>query len=160
MALSSGDANVLKEFSKRMDEARTKTRSDLVMPGLDLTEMLQAFPVLSAQAVTYKFDVVGGNPRLAFARQIADSWSTHYPLVCEVVEVMFPAEEPRHKQWAINVVGSALDKAKKNKAGDALDSSTFRDFVVTKIEIWRHRIRRSVCVQVHGVCGQSHIQLS
>jgi hypothetical protein len=134
MALSSGDANVLKEFSKRMDEARTKTRSDLVMPGLDLTEMLQAFPDLSAQAVTYKVDVVGGNPRLAFARQIADSWSTHYPLVCEVVEIMFPAEDVRHKQWAINVVCSALDMAKKNKAGDALDSSTFRDFVVTKVE--------------------------
>jgi hypothetical protein len=47
---------------------------------------------------------------------------------------MFPAEEVRHKQWAINVVCSALDRAKKNKAGDALDSSTFRDFVVTKIE--------------------------
>ena len=40
IALTSGDTDVLKEFSKRMDEAHTKTRANLVMPGLDLTEMV------------------------------------------------------------------------------------------------------------------------
>lgn len=134
MALSSGDADVLKEFSKRMDEARTKTRSNLVMPGLELGEMLQAFPDLSVEEVTFKFNVVGGNPRLAFARHLADKMSSHYPLVCQAVEMMFPAKEICHKQWAINVVCSALDKAVKDKASDALDSGTFRDFVVLDIE--------------------------
>lgn len=59
--------------------------------------------------------------------------SPYYRIVRQVVEMMFPAEVGRHKKWAINVVCSALDKAKKNKAGDALDSSTFRDFVVTDV---------------------------
>lgn len=60
MALSSGDSDVLKEFSKRFNEARFKSRSILVMPGLDLSEMLQVFSDLPPKEVTFKFDVVGG----------------------------------------------------------------------------------------------------
>lgn len=138
MAISSGDSDVLKEFSKRMNEARSKSRSILVMPGLDLTEMLQVFPELPSQEVTFKFDVVGGNPRLAFALCFAYKKSTtHYQLVSEVVEMMFSKEELCHKQWALDVVCSALEKAVTNKDSDALDSSTFRDFVEEDMNSFR-----------------------
>ena len=43
MALSSGDADVLKNFSKRMNAARFKARLLRTMPGLELDEMLQVF---------------------------------------------------------------------------------------------------------------------
>lgn len=155
MALTSDDTNdALKEFSKRMDEARTKQRSVLVMPGLDLNEMLQVFSDLSAEEVTFKFDVVGGNPRLACARRFANRSSTYYPLVCEVVEMMFSGEEPRHKQWAVNVVCGGLDK---------LDSSTFRDFVVTGIEdgvavggeVFASRFMGLVASRIHSACDET-----
>ncbi len=43
MALESWDGNVLKEFSKRMDEAHTMTRSNLIMTDSNLSEMLEIF---------------------------------------------------------------------------------------------------------------------
>ena len=43
MALSSGDTDVLKNFSKRMNAARFKARLLRTMPGLELDEMLQVF---------------------------------------------------------------------------------------------------------------------
>lgn len=135
MALSSGDTVVLKNFSKRMNEARIINRLHLIMQGLDLDEMLLVFPDLTAEEVTFKFDVVGGNPRLACARISADGMSQYYSYVKEVVDMMFPLENDRHRIWATDVACIALDNAKKNKADDALDSSTFREFVVTKFEV-------------------------
>lgn len=163
MALSSGDTHVLKNFSKRMGEARTKRTSVLVMPGLDLSEMLQVFPDLSAEEVTFKFDVVGGNPRLACTRHFANKSSTYYPLVWQVVEMMFSREDHRHKQWAVNVVCVALDVAAKNKSSDALDSSTFRDFVVTGFEdgvavggeVFASRFMGFVASRIHSACEET-----
>lgn len=134
MALTSGDADVLKNFSKRINEARFKTRLILTMPGLELDEMLRVFPDLNPQEVAFKFDIVGGNPRLACARVSADEKSSHFPLVTQVVEMMFPAESATHKRWAVTVVCNSLDKAKGNKTDGALDSSAFRDFFVTAVE--------------------------
>ena len=155
MAISSGDSDVLKEFSKRMHEARSKSRSILVMPGLDLTEMLQVFPDLPPQEVTFKFDVVGGNPRLAFALSRPGMKSTtHYQLVSEVVEMMFSNEKLCHKQWALDVVCSALEKAVTNKDSDALDSSTFRDFVQEDTssfrEVFASRFMGFVASRIHS----------
>lgn len=135
MALSSGDNELLKNFTKRREEAHSKTRSELVMPGLNFTEMLEVFStgLFDKDQITFAFDVVGGNPRLAFAPSVANRQSTYYPIVVSVVKTIFPSESEKHQRWASDVVCSALDKAVQNKAGDALDSSTFKEFMVSDI---------------------------
>ena len=128
----------------------------LKMPGLELDEMLQVFPDLNLKEVTFKFDVVGGNPRLACARVSADHRSTYFIHVKQVVDMMFPAEGDCNKQWATNIVCSAFDKAKTSIASDALDSSTFRDFVVTDVndsfeEVFASRFMGFVASRIFSV---------
>jgi hypothetical protein len=165
MALSSGDTEVLKEFTKRMEEARTfgKPAFELVMPGLELEEMLLVFPSIAAEQVIFHFDVVGGNPRLFFSERIADNNSSYYLLVSELVGKIFPSQSSQNKQWAINIVCSALDTATKSISNDALDSSTFKDFevsvsdegVVKKGEVFSSRFMGLVASRIHRVCEES-----
>lgn len=131
LALTSGDEDVLKNFSKRKNEARTKHRSELVMPGLALDEMLLVFPGMPKEAVEFSFDVVGGNPRLAFPHVLAIVNSAHYPLVRGVVDALFPAANEANKKKAVDVVCRAVDAALTQHDREAIDSGIFRDFVVT-----------------------------
>jgi hypothetical protein len=137
MALSSGDADVLKTFTKRMNESykpTLTTRHSLVMPGLDLQEMCTVFGSMPPDEVRFRYDVVGGNPRLAFAEMWADIGSPYYPVVRSVVERLFVGDTEGHLTWATNVVCAAVDRATTGRAEDALDSSTFRDFEVVKFD--------------------------
>eukprot|EP01033_Poteriospumella_lacustris_P014814 gene14813-10593_t len=143
MGLTSGDTHVLKKYTKRFAEAREKPRSRLFMRSPDLDEMIAMFSHVAAKEdITFRFDVVGGNPRLAFDKPVADSRSSYYSLVEQVVNIMFPVpaavavDRVRSEawaglhRWAVETTSGALERAIKNKSDAASDSSTFREYVV------------------------------
>lgn len=133
IAACSGDIDTLKHFTNRFSEAWNKTRLNLIMPGLELVEMLGVFGGFAVEDVTFKYDVVGGNPRLAFSHCLGDENSSHFALVRDIVEIMFRAQDPHLKLWAVDLVSSVLDKALKGKARDALDSGIFCDCQIESI---------------------------
>jgi hypothetical protein len=83
--------------------------------------------------------------------------------VSELVGKIFPSQSSQNKQWAINIVCSALDTATKSISNDALDSSTFKDFevsvsdegVVKKGEVFSSRFMGLVASRIHRVCEES-----
>ena len=158
MALSSGDTEVLKDFTKRMNESRIQRKSELIMPGLDLHEMLMVFSDLSNEEVFFKFDVLGGNPRLFRASPSINITSLFYCQVSAVVELIFSSESQERKDWTIGLVCNVLNKAAQNRSTDALDSSTFRDFVLLEVtnvavkfkEVFSSRFLGFVASRIHS----------
>jgi len=133
MALSSGDTEVLKDFTKRMNESHIKRKLELIMPGLELHEMLMVFSDLSKEEVLFKYDVLGGNPRLFRANPSININSLFYCEVSAVVELIFSPKSQERKEWIIGLVCNVLNKAAENRSTDSLDSSTFRDFVLLEV---------------------------
>jgi len=158
MAVSSGDTEVLKEFTKRMNESHIQRKSELIMPGLELPEMLMVFSDLSAEEVAFKFDALGGNPRLIRASPSININSSFYCQVSAVVDLIFSSESQERKDWTVSVVCNVLNKAEENRASDALDSSTFRDFVVLEVtnltvkfkEVFSSRFLGFVASRIHS----------
>ena len=139
MGLTSGDTNVLVKYTKRYAEARVKPRSHLFMRSPNRDEMIAMFThIAPIEEISFRYDVVGGNPRLAFDKPVADSDSPHYALVRQVADKMFPVSAAAIdvvratglRKWAVDLTSGVFDRAIKNKSDAASDSSTFREYLV------------------------------
>lgn len=123
LALTSGDEGVLKEFTKRHNEAGGIT---MFMPSLSRTEMALVFPDVTEEVLKFKFDVIAGNPRLFSSVPTSSTTVPYYDLVMEVVVRMFPDQLVDNQEWAVKLICDALNSTDKN-----VDSSTFRDYLVS-----------------------------
>lgn len=104
LAVTSGDADVLKEFSKRL-QGVGEEQATLYMPSLTVKEMAQVFPTLSQQEVQFKFDIVGGNPRRYQSASLAAPSSKYGRVVADVLSWMFgPSYVPPASPSAIPTV--------------------------------------------------------
>jgi len=63
LGLTSGDIEVIKDFKKRCFEARDLGKT-YTMQALDLNVMALMFPHLLHDERQFRFDVLGGNPRM------------------------------------------------------------------------------------------------
>lgn len=143
LAVTSGDTDVLKEFSKRLEGVGDE-QARLYMPSLTMDEMAQVFPTLSQQEVQFKFDIVGGNPRKFQSTSYAAPSSKYGHVVVDVLDWLFgpsyiPANagqqtaEQKLGRWAIDLVLGVLNAALRSRAvpvGPAADSSLFREDIV------------------------------
>lgn len=143
MGITSGEADKLKEFRKRISAMVEEDKVIVYMPSLQLEEMSILFPLLSAEAVQFKFDIVGGNPRVIHQDEEVAPESNFYHVVLGAVVWMFGDEyQPSEAEvqspqqtlgkWAINVVVSAIELAvqESGSSSSMTDSSLFREFVV------------------------------
>ena len=142
MGVTSGDANTLKEYSKRVDGvADAAIKATVYMPSLDVEEILQVFPGHDEKTLRFKFDIVGGNPRkIAATTRELEAGEPFYNEIEGALSFMFPEYVPSETEvqsaeqqlgkWAIGVVGAALEQASTPLSNT--DSSLFREYVVSK----------------------------
>ena len=75
-----------------------------------------------------------------------------------MVELIFSSESQERKDWTIGLVCNVLNKAAQNRSTDALDSSTFRDFVLLEVtnvavkykEVFSSRFLGFVASRIHS----------
>ena len=148
MAVTSGDVNVLKEFSKRINGVRRHEKDIVYMPPLDITEMKIVFQDLNADEIQFKFDVLGGNPRLIdvmYEEAMPSMRSQFYGVLEHAVDWMFgseyvpssaeiQSEKQKMGQWAVNILSKALDLAIQdvNTSSPKTDTSLFKEFTINE----------------------------
>lgn len=139
MAVTSGDVLVLREFTKRYNGSNTHLKVNMCMPSLEMREMQLLHKDIDPETLQFKFDVVGGNPRMIAASATACSReSPSYNIVANAVGWMFGSSytEQGDKyelgQWAINMVVQALDMAcvDGTSVASGVDSSLFKEYRV------------------------------
>jgi hypothetical protein len=142
MAVTSGDLTVLKEFNKRVQACKPDTKAILYMPSLILEEMALLFPLYTPGALQFKFDIVGGNPRMFEVSEKAKSSSQFYAVVKSALQWMFgeeylPTETSETElnqlgKWAIDIVVTFLELALQEAQSSAprMDSSFFREYFI------------------------------
>jgi hypothetical protein len=119
--------------------------------------MLMVFSDLSKEEVVFKYDVLGGNPRLFRANPSINMNSLFYCEVSAVVELIFSPKSQERKEWIIGLVCNVLNKAAENRSTDSLDSSAFRDFVLLEVtnvavkfkEVFSSRFLGFVASRIH-----------
>jgi hypothetical protein len=138
LAVSSGVEAVLQEFSKRIDGISSGLKADLCMSSLSLQEMALIFPDMGEGERQFKFDVVGGNPRMFTAEAVVVEDEQFHGIVQEVLVWMFgedyvpsdgaaPTTKQRLGRWAINLLVGTLISA---PAVPKTDSSLFKEYIV------------------------------
>lgn len=124
-------SSVLKEFQKRVFEARDRGKY-YVMLALDLNVMTLLFPDLSLAVRQFRFDVLGGNPRIFLCNGPSsisrETVQLIYPELQSCISIFFGADyhhmqttpEGSLARWAIRVIASEVERS------DYSDSSLFR----------------------------------
>jgi hypothetical protein len=139
MGVTSGD-DILKEFGKRMDGVDPTTKATLYMPSLDLEEIQKVFLGHDEEALKFKFDVLGGNPRKITATfGEVQAGVQFYNVVEGALHFMFPEYVPSKTgvqsakqqlgKWTIGVVVAAFEQA-SGTSQPTTDSSLFMEFIV------------------------------
>ena len=138
MAATSGDTVVLKEYAKRIECTKPEDGVTLCMPSLELEEMRLLFPDFEPEELQFKYDIIGGNPRKMFSKNLRYKKDGEYvPPVIRVVRMVFGEEyeptsdgELTKKQalgaWAISSVVRELAAAVAPIV--TTDSSFFKDY--------------------------------
>ena len=139
MAVTSGDDDKLPEFRKRLDGVGGEGGANLFLPSLTLEEMAEVFSADSEVTRSFKFNVVGGNPRkYKFNAFSASPKDEYYDFISGVVCKIFGSEyQPPSDdsstmtekqtlcQFAIHLVVTHFIRATQKKM--KTDSSLFRE---------------------------------
>lgn len=136
LGLTSGDKEALKDFRKRVNEAR-ECGKQYWMLALDFREMCLIFPHLPSAEQQFRFDVLGGNPRAFLTHEVLrlsrEIKSRIFPELQTFIFMLFgraydyraDTEEGRRTRWAMHVIATEVERS-----ADA-DTSLFRaDFAM------------------------------
>jgi len=120
LGLTSGDREVLKEFRKRVAEAKVLGKCH-AMQALDLKTMKLMFPTLPD--LEFRFDVLGGNPR-RFGDEGPASVSQNiknlvFPELQSCISMFFgaaydhkqPTPEGLRARWAMNLIAREVEQS-------------------------------------------------
>jgi hypothetical protein len=129
LGLTSGDREVLKEFRKRVNEARHLGKCHAMQaPGLEIMRLM--FPHF--KDLQFHFDVLGGNPRRfgneEHASTTQETKNLMFPVLQNCISMFFGAAydheqstpEGLRAKWAMSVI------AKEVQRSENCDSSLFR----------------------------------
>jgi hypothetical protein len=152
MAATSGDATVLKEFTKRFNGS-DPPKAVLYMPSLDYEEMHTVFPTDRSE-LEFIFDVIGGNPRAMKIRPVVEIKRFYEEVKSALLfvfgeeytperdsEVQEQTSKQRLGRWAIDIVLMNLHLAMSNaqsSASPSTDSSFFMEFDVSPNYNYQH----------------------
>ena len=138
LGLTSGDIEVMKDFKKRrIEAARIDRGMTYTMQALDLNVMALMFPHLLLDERQFRFDVLGGNPRmflyLEYSSLSTEIKKSIYPELQRCLYIFFgqaynheqSTPEGKRALWIMSVI------AKEVERGAECDSSLFRaDFAL------------------------------
>ena len=137
VALSS-EAGQLPEFTKRLSEVGGAT---VYMPSLSPEDMTTLFQrQFSTEEVTFRYGVIGGNPRYFRDASVADPSQAVYKKVQGTVEALLEAETAARKRWVVNLLSQALEEASNtHDRANSPHSGLFRDFTVSGEHCTEHQ---------------------
>ena len=148
LAADSGEPNQLKYYWRHYDTLDFDEKATLYMPSLELQEMKLMYPDMDPEELEFKFDVIGGNPRMMWSKGCGNSDSPFVDPIIDVIRLMFGeeyvptnAETLTKKQalgrWAIDNVVEQLECAMKFPT----TNSFFQEYVVSN----NYEVAREQC---------------